>query len=53
MILKSLLISQESTCVGVFFNKVEGPQNSNFIKKRLHHRFFHKNFVNYSRKTIL
>ena len=27
-------ISQESTCVGVFFNKVAGPQNCNFAKKR-------------------
>ena len=26
-------ISQESTCVGVFFNKVAGPQNCNFIKE--------------------
>ena len=34
-----LQISQESTCVGVFFKKVAGPQNFNFVKKRLHHRF--------------
>ena len=33
-------ISHESTCVGVFFNKVAGLQHSNFIKKRLQHRFF-------------
>ena len=26
-------ISQQSTWVGVFFNKVAGPQNCNFIKK--------------------
>ena len=33
-------ISQESTCVGVFFNKVVGPRNCSFIKKRLQHRVF-------------
>ena len=38
--LKSLQISQKITCVGVFFNKVAGPQNCYFIKKRLQHRFF-------------
>ena len=32
-------ISQESTCVVVFINKVAGPQNCNFIKKGLQHRF--------------
>ena len=45
-------ISQESTCVGVFFNKVAGPQNCNFIKKRLQHRFFVVNFENYSKTPI-
>ena len=53
LFLKSLQTSQESTCVGVFFNKVAGPQNCKFIKKRLHHRFFPENFVNYSRTPIL
>ena len=38
-------ISQESICVEVFFNKVAGPQNCNFIKKRLQHRFFPMNFA--------
>ena len=33
-------ISLGSTCVGVFFNKVAGPRNSSFIKKRLQQRFF-------------
>ena len=45
-------ISQESTCVGVFFNKVAGPQNCNFVKKRLHHRFFPENFLNYLEAPI-
>ena len=53
MFLKSLQISQETTCVGVFFNKVTGPQNCNFVKKRLHHRFFPENFLNYLRAPIL
>ena len=46
-------ISQESTCVRVFFNKVAGSQNCSFIKKRLQHRFFTVNFVNYPRAPIL
>ena len=46
-------ISQESTCIGVFFNIVAGPQNRNFVKKRLHHRFFLKHFLNYLRASIL
>ena len=33
-------ISQESTCVGVFFNEIAGPQNCNFIKKRLQDNSF-------------
>ena len=35
---KKLQISQESICVGLFFNKVASPQNCNFIKKRFQHR---------------
>ena len=46
-------ISQESTCVRLFFNKVAGPQSYNFVKKRLHHRFFPQNFLNYLRAPIL
>ena len=42
-------ISQERTCVGVFFNKVAGPQNSNFIKKKFLHRFFPVKFAKFSR----
>ena len=45
--------SQKSTCAGVFFNDVADPENCNFIKKRLQHRFFPVNFVNYSRTPIL
>ena len=40
------------TGVGEFF-KVAGPQNYNFIKKRLQHRFFAVNFVNCSKTPIL
>ena len=50
LFLKSLQISQGSTCTGVFFIKVAGPQNCNFIKKRHQYRFFPvkiaKNFMN-------
>ena len=53
MLLKSSQISQESTCVWVLFNKVSGPQNCNFIKKRLQHKLFAVNFVNYSKAPIL
>ena len=53
IVLKSLQISQESTCFGVFFNKVRGPQNYNFIKTRLQHRFLPLNFSNYLRTPIL
>ena len=37
---KSLQISQENTCVAIFFNKVTGPKNSNFITKRLQYIYF-------------
>ena len=36
---KCFHISQQSTCVGVFLNKFAGPQNCNFIKKRLQRSF--------------
>ena len=39
-----MLISQERTCVGVFFNKVRSPQNLNFIKKSLQHTCFPAKF---------
>ena len=52
MFLKSLKISRERTCVGVFFNKVAGSQNCNFTKKRLQHRYFPVNFVNCSKIPI-
>ena len=34
-------------------NKVAGPHNCNVIKKKLQHKFFPVNFVNYSRPPIL
>ena len=53
MFLKSLQISQETTCAVFFFNKVAGPQNFNLVEKRLHDRFFPENFLNYLRAPIL
>ena len=44
-------ISQESTCVGVVFNKVAGSQNCNFVKKRLQHRFFSPEFSELFKST--
>ena len=35
VVLKNSQISQDSTCVADFFNKVTGPRNFKFIKKRL------------------
>ena len=40
-------ISQESILVGVFYNKVSGPQNCNFIKKRLQNRCFSVKFAKF------
>ena len=45
IVIKKFVNFTEKTCVGVFFNKVAGPQNSNFIKKRLQHRFFPAKFA--------
>ena len=44
MLLKISQYSQESTCVGVSFNKIKGLQACNFIKKRVQHSclFFSK-----------
>ena len=42
-------MSQESTCVEVSFNKVAGPQNYNFIKMILQHRFFLVNTAKFLR----
>ena len=52
MFLKSLKSSQESICAGVFYDKVAGPQNCNFIKKRLQHSFFLE-FCELSKSTYL
>ena len=40
---------QESIYVGFFFNKFAGPQNCNFIKKRLQHKFFSVKFAMFLR----
>ena len=49
LFLKSLQISREITRVRVFFNKVAGPQNCNFIKNRLQHKFFPVKFAKFLR----
>ena len=46
-------ISQENNCVGVFFNKVAGSQNFNFIKKRLQQRFFPVKKSDYLQRLLL
>ena len=48
-----LEISQENTCVGVFFNKVVGVKACNFIKKALQHRCFPVKFAKFLRTPIL
>ena len=40
LFLKTLQIPQESTCAGVFFDKVAGSQNCNFIKRDYNTGFF-------------
>ena len=47
--LKSLQISEKSACVGVFFHKVVGPQNCNWIRKRFQSRFFPVKFAKFLR----
>ena len=46
IVLKKFVNFTEKICVGVFFNKVAGSQNSSFIKKRLQHRIFPAKFEN-------
>ena len=53
LFLKSLHSSQKRTCTEVFFSNVAGPQNCNFIQKRLQHSFLPVNFMNYSKRSIL
>ena len=53
MFLKSSQISPKSTRVGVFFNKVAGPLNWNFVKKWLQHRCFPVKFVKFLRTAFL
>ena len=56
MFFKTIVIKKfgnftEKTCAGVFFNKVAGPQNSNFIQKRLQQRFFPVKFAKFLRTS--
>ena len=53
IVIKKFVNFTEKTCVGVFFNKVAGPQNSNFIEKRLQQRFFPVKFAKFLRTTCL
>ena len=48
-VLKIIAISQQNTCVEVFFNKIAGLQACNFIKKRLQHRCFPVKFTKFLR----
>ena len=47
--LKKFVNFTGNTCVGVFFNKVAGPQNSNFIKNKLQQRFFSAKFAKFAK----
>ena len=51
IVIKTFVNFTEKTCVGVFFNKVVGPQNSNFIQKWLQQRFFLVKFSKSLRAT--
>ena len=51
IVIKKFVNFTEKTCVGVFFNKVAGPQNSNFIQKRLQQIFFPVKFAKFLRTT--
>ena len=46
--LKTLQISQESTFIGISFNKVQGQQ----LYKRLQHRCFPVKFASFSRTRL-
>ena len=48
-IIKKFVKFTEKTRVGPFFNKVAGPQNSNFIQKRLQQSFFPVKFAKFLR----
>ena len=47
IVMKKIVNFTEKTCVVVFFNKVAGPENSNFIQKRLQQRLFPVQFANF------
>ena len=49
IVIKKFVNFTEKTCVGIFFNKVAGPQNSNFIQKRLQERLFPVKFAKFLR----
>ena len=51
IVIKKFVNFTEKTCVGVFFNKVAGPQNSNFMQKKFQQIFFPVKFVKFLRAT--
>ena len=44
-------ISQENTCVGVFFSNVAALKACNFVNKRLQHRYFPVKFAKFLRTS--
>ena len=46
-------IHKKTSVQGSIFNKIEGHQACNFIKKRLQQRYFHVNIVKFIRRPIL
>ena len=48
VVLKIFKNFTRNICIGVFFNKVTGPQACNFIKKKPQHRCFCAKFLKFS-----
>ena len=49
IVIKKFVNLTVKTCVRVFVNKVAGPQNSNFSRKRLQQKFFPVKFAKFLR----
>ena len=52
IVIKKFVNFTEKTCVGVFFNKVAGPQNSNFIKKKTPTQIFSSEIYKILKNTL-
>ena len=50
---KKAILKHRKTVLGSLFNKVAGHQASNFIKKRIQHRYFLVNIGKFVRTPIL